>query len=79
MADEGGASFKTETLAKIFAKEWSGKTKANQDALKLSAELMRCFVLEAAHRAGVECKASGLPEVTPEHLEKVLPQLLLDF
>lgn len=29
--------------------------------------------------AGVECKASGLPEVTPEHLEKVLPQLLLDF
>lgn len=25
---------------------------ANQDALKLSAELMRCFVLEAAHRAG---------------------------
>jgi hypothetical protein len=34
---------------------------------------------EATHRAGEECKAEGLTEITTEHLEKILPQLLLDF
>jgi hypothetical protein len=34
---------------------------------------------QIAHRAGQQAKLEGAPAITPEHLEKVLPQLLLDF
>lgn len=80
MADSGsGPRFKPETVGAVFQRNWSDKTKASNDALKLSAEYMRCFVLEAAHRAAETAKAEGVTRVEPHHLEKVLPQLLLDF
>ena len=36
-------------------------------------------VLQIAHRAGEQARLEGASSVSPEHLEKVLPQLLLDF
>ncbi|XP_012590200.1 PREDICTED: centromere protein X, partial [Condylura cristata] len=49
------------------------------DALQLTAELLRIFVVEAAIRSVRQAQAEDLAQVDMDHLEKVLPQLLLDF
>uniref|UniRef100_A0A8C2RVL6 Centromere protein X n=1 Tax=Capra hircus TaxID=9925 RepID=A0A8C2RVL6_CAPHI len=49
------------------------------DALQLMAELLKIFVVEAAIRSVRQAQAEGLARVDVEQLEKVLPQLLLDF
>lgn len=53
--------------------------KLGKDALKLKAELLRVFVDEAVSRSGQLARQEGFSEINPEHIEKVLPQLLLDF
>ncbi|MXQ87192.1 hypothetical protein E5288_WYG007614 [Bos mutus] len=55
------------------------KTKVSGDALQLVAELLKIFVVEAAIRSVRQAQAEGLAHVDVEQLEKVLPQLLLDF
>jgi hypothetical protein len=40
---------------------------------------MRIFVLEALTRSAEQAKKEDSSEVTLEHLEKILPQFLLDF
>ena len=60
----------------VFTNE---KTKYSNDALTMTTEMMRIFVMEAAHRAAGQAKSVGSPVVELEQLEKVLPQLLLDF
>ncbi|XP_066094180.1 centromere protein X isoform X2 [Saccopteryx bilineata] len=49
------------------------------DALLLMAELLKIFVLEAAIRSVQQSQAEDLACVDVNQLEKVLPQLLLDF
>ncbi|XP_058515388.1 centromere protein X isoform X1 [Ochotona princeps] len=49
------------------------------DALQLTAELLRIFVVEAAVRGVRQAQAEDAAQVDVEQLEKVLPQLLLDF
>ncbi|XP_004709278.1 centromere protein X [Echinops telfairi] len=49
------------------------------DALQLMAEMLRIFVVEAAVRGVRQAQAEDLPCVDVDQLEKVLPQLLLDF
>jgi len=65
----------------------------SSDALKVSAELLKLFVvgmqpcifavtlviIEAFHRAAEVARSEGNASVKTEHLEKILPQLLLDF
>lgn len=55
------------------------KTKVSGDALLLLAELLKVFVVEATVRSIRQAQAEDLPTVDVEQLEKVLPQLLLDF
>ncbi|XP_052613114.1 centromere protein X isoform X1 [Peromyscus californicus insignis] len=55
------------------------KTKVSGDALQLMAELLRIFVIEAAVRGVWQAQAENLDVVNVDQLEKVLPQLLLDF
>ncbi|KAM9675033.1 centromere protein X-like [Dama dama] len=55
------------------------KTKVSGDALQLMAELLKIFVVEAAIRSVRQAQAEELDHVDVEQLEKVLPQLLLDF
>ena len=43
------------------------------------AELMRLFVITAVDRASDEARMQGASEVSPQHLETILAQLLLDF
>ncbi|KAG5523028.1 hypothetical protein RHGRI_034993 [Rhododendron griersonianum] len=54
-------------------------TFANANALKLSSELLRVFVTEAVERAATIAEAEGASTIEATHLERVLPQLLLDF
>ncbi|XP_045842515.1 centromere protein X isoform X2 [Meles meles] len=56
-----------------------GKTKVGGDALRLMAELLTVFVVEAAVRSVRQAQAEDLALVDVAQLEKVLPQLLLDF
>lgn len=55
------------------------RTKVSADALQLTAELLRIFVVEAAVRGVRQAQAEDVAQVDVEQLEKVLPQLLLDF
>ncbi|KAK9198151.1 hypothetical protein WN944_013334 [Citrus x changshan-huyou] len=54
-------------------------TSANANALKLSCELLRVFVTEAVQRAAAIAEAEGVSKIEATHLERILPQLLLDF
>lgn len=54
-------------------------TTANANALKLSCELLRVFVAEAIQRAAAIAEAEGASRIEATHLERILPQLLLDF
>ncbi|KAL8111574.1 protein MHF2 homolog [Apium graveolens] len=54
-------------------------TSANSNALKLSCELLRLFVTEAVQRAAAIAEAEGASKIQATHLERILPQLLLDF
>ncbi|KAL2482582.1 hypothetical protein Fot_44026 [Forsythia ovata] len=54
-------------------------TSVNANALKLSCELLRLFVTEAIQRAATIAEAEGSNKIEATHLERILPQLLLDF
>nr|KAJ0218757.1 hypothetical protein LSAT_V11C300135710 [Lactuca sativa] len=54
-------------------------TSANSNAVKLSCEKLRLFVSEAVHRAATIAEAEGGNKIEATHLERILPQLLLDF
>ncbi|KAF8408340.1 hypothetical protein HHK36_007489 [Tetracentron sinense] len=54
-------------------------TPANANALKLSCELLQVFITEAVQRAATIAEAEGTSKIEATHLERILPQLLLDF
>ncbi|KAI0501216.1 hypothetical protein KFK09_016159 [Dendrobium nobile] len=54
-------------------------TTANSNALTVSCELLRIFVTEAVERAAIIAEAEGNGKIEATHLERILPQLLLDF
>lgn len=54
-------------------------TNINSDALKLSCEYLRLFISEAVERASLVAEAEGCTTIEGSHLERILPQLLLDF
>ncbi|KAF4351302.1 hypothetical protein F8388_010856 [Cannabis sativa] len=57
----------------------SRSTTANGNALKLSCEFLRMFIAEAVQRAAAIAEAEGVNKIEATHLERILPQLLLDF
>ncbi|CAL9056428.1 protein MHF2 homolog [Musa acuminata AAA Group] len=57
----------------------SRPTTANPSALRVSCELLRLFVTEAIERTAIIAEAEGINKIEPTHLERILPQLLLDF
>merc|ERR1712196_382067 len=76
----GDADFDPHTLGKVLKKHFKGDTtKITPEALKLFAEYLRAFTGEALHRASMRAQQDGTTVVDPEHLSKVIPQLLLDF
>ncbi|XP_040438234.1 centromere protein X [Falco naumanni] len=82
MAERGARAdgFRKETVDRLLRLHFrDGRTRVNGDAQLLMAEMLNVFVREAAARAVRQAKAQELEQVDIEHLEKVLPQLLLDF
>ncbi|KAG0020060.1 hypothetical protein BGZ81_009476 [Podila clonocystis] len=80
--------FKPETMQGIFKGVWSNPdTKIHKDAMKLSAEFLRLFTIEALHRAVAYQREQEEDDLLRddemlldvESLEAVTPQLLLDF
>ncbi|XP_065765951.1 centromere protein X isoform X4 [Muntiacus reevesi] len=77
--EETGAVFRKELVSKLLHLHFKDKkTKVSGDALQLTAELLKIFVV-AAIRSVRQAQAEDLDHVHVEQLEKVLPQLLLDF
>ena len=73
-------AIRDSVLKEVVACGWEeARTKISPDAIQLTSALMHSFVHELRHRATAEAAASDAAEVTPEHLERILPQLLLDF
>ncbi|XP_028843272.1 centromere protein X isoform X2 [Denticeps clupeoides] len=73
-------TFKKETVSKLltnFFKE--NKTKTSGDAVTLMTEMLKVFVEEAARRALEQAASEDCSRVEVDHVEKILPQLLLDF
>ncbi|KAI9290301.1 centromere protein X [Umbelopsis sp. AD052] len=83
MEEDTVLTFKNETIQNVFKAQWKDSgTKANKDAIQLSTELLRIFTVEAVHRAVDEANkdaGGGSQTLQVEHLEKILPQLMLDF
>ncbi|KAI9336587.1 centromere protein X-like protein [Pilaira anomala] len=81
--DDQQSSFDTATVQKVFKKNWKNdNTKITKNALQLSAEFLRLFVVvEAVHRSSEEQDTINMntKKLDTEHLERILPQLLLDF
>ncbi|XP_054449375.1 centromere protein X [Pteronotus mesoamericanus] len=74
------AGFRKELVSKLLHLHFKDeKTKVSGDALLLVAELLKIFVVEAATRSARQAQAEDLACVGVDQLEKVLPQLLLDF
>ncbi|KAM6050212.1 centromere protein X [Theristicus caerulescens] len=72
--------FRKETVDRLLRLHFrDGRTRVNGDAQLLMAEMLKVFVREAAARAARQAQAEDLEKVDIEHVEKVLPQLLLDF
>ena len=57
----------------------NSKTKYSPDSLQLTTEMIKVYVVEAAHRAAYQANSEGATVVQLEHLEKILPQFLMDF
>ncbi|KAK9108325.1 hypothetical protein Syun_024336 [Stephania yunnanensis] len=69
----------TENEVEIGSSRKNRPTAANSNALKLSCELLRMFITEAVQRATSISEAEGVDKIEATHLERILPQLLLDF
>nr|XP_037286666.1 centromere protein X-like [Rhipicephalus microplus] len=74
------ATFKAKTIQELMKMNFEDdKIRISADAVKLIAELFRVLTMEAVHRATEQAKVQCDTVVTTEHLEKILPQLVLDF
>ncbi|XP_077613119.1 centromere protein X [Crocuta crocuta] len=72
--------FRKELVGKLLQLHFKDDHLAvSGDALRLMAELLKIFVVEAAVRSVRQAQAEDLARVDVDQLEKVLPQLLLDF
>ena len=85
MATDGNTdqvSFTKEFAAKYFQKHFSDSTTkllSKELSAQMCAELMRVFVTEAVLRAAQQAANEDAVVCEVEHVEKILPQLLLDF
>ena len=63
-------------ISKYFTEE---KTRLSPEALKLTLKLIELFVKEAIGRSAKQCQIESVDTMDADQLEKILPQLLLDF
>jgi stress-induced morphogen len=74
------AKFGLNTVEQMAKMEFTDeKTNFNKDGLLMTSEMLRIYVVEAASRASSQAKCEGSTVAELEHLEKILPQFLMDF
>ena len=68
-----------EKLLEMLLAHLDHKMKISKNSKELLAEILRIYSLEIISRAGDQATKEGSSKIGQEHLEKVLPQFLLDF
>lgn len=81
--------FNQQLVHKICENEWKyDSTDMKSEALSVTTEIVRLFVVELLHRATLAAKAAAALDpsvdpsnivVEPEHVERILVQMMLDF
>ncbi|XP_026862423.1 centromere protein X [Electrophorus electricus] len=72
--------FKKETVSKVLTMFFKDeKTKVSSDAVNLMTEMLKIFAVEATRRSMKQAENEDCDVVDLEHVEKILPELLLDF
>ena len=71
-------TFNEKTIENLI-KHNKPKLKMSKNASPLVQELLRIYSVELITRAGEQAIKEGSDSISQEHLEKVLPQFLLDF
>ncbi|KAI5642928.1 CENP-S associating centromere protein X domain-containing protein [Phthorimaea operculella] len=73
-------TFKQEAIKELLNGSFQdNKTKLGNDALSLVVEVAKCLVTETCLRASNQALRESSDKVDIEHVEKCLPQLMLDF
>ncbi|XP_011560344.2 centromere protein X [Plutella xylostella] len=73
-------SFKQDIIKDLLNSSFQdNKTKLGNDALTLVVEVAKCLVQETCLRASSQALRDSCDKVDLEHVEKCLPQLMLDF
>ena len=79
-ASTSTVGFKERTVEELMRLHFSSqRTRFGADGLRLTSLALRLYVREAALRASDQARLTGAPSVGLEHLEKVLPQWLMDI
>ncbi|CAN0387348.1 unnamed protein product [Ascophyllum nodosum] len=78
------AKITTSVVKKLLETHWSKDkasegAKINPDAVALTAEYLRLFVVEAHQRAQLEAELEGDDTLEPHHIERIMLGMLLDF
>ncbi|XP_026763451.1 centromere protein X-like [Galleria mellonella] len=74
------SSLKQEVIKELLHGSFQdNKTKLGNDALSLIVEVAKCLVTETCLRASTQALRESCDKVELEHVEKCLPQLMLDF
>ncbi|XP_046662364.1 centromere protein X-like isoform X1 [Homalodisca vitripennis] len=80
MAGSPERTFKSETTKEVLKLYFRGqKTRVTDEATQMVAEVTSLAVVEAVLRAGKQAKAEGSSVIQAGHLEKIIPQLILDL
>ncbi|XP_063386090.1 centromere protein X-like [Cydia fagiglandana] len=73
-------TFKQDVIKELLNSSFEdNKTKLGNDALSLVVEVAKCLVTETCLRASSQALRESCDKVDIEHVEKCLPQLMLDF
>ena len=74
------AFIKEETIKKLLQSYFKEeKTRLSPEALKVFTKFVEVFTREGIGRSMIQAQNVDVNTVEVEHLEKILPQLLLDF
>ena len=74
------AFIKEETIKKLLQSYFKEeKTRLSPEALKVFTKCVEVFTREGIGRSMIQAQNEDVNTVEVEHLEKILPQLLLDF
>ncbi|KAG5188292.1 hypothetical protein JKP88DRAFT_267615, partial [Tribonema minus] len=86
VAAQAGPSFKPSLIKALLKHHWEQQatdeekaTKISADAVKMVAEYLRMFIVESYKRASFEARLNGDDILSPEHLEKAMAGIFLDF